>query len=66
MKKNAPKYNNNSQTSLSTFRLLETVRVRESGHLPKLTSAEKIQLKLSWDQFKQGDNAKTGFDMFLK
>lgn len=48
------------------FRLLEIVRCKNSGHLPNLTSAEKIQLKLTWDQFVQGDNAKTGFDMFLK
>ena len=56
----------NNSTFPTILRLLEICRVRESGHLPNLTSAEKIQLKLTWDQFKQGDNAKTGFDMFLK
>lgn len=48
------------------FRLLEVARCRTAGNLPKFTSAEKICLRLSWDQFVAGDKAKTGFNMFLR
>ncbi|XP_045176618.1 myoglobin-like [Mercenaria mercenaria] len=48
------------------IQLLELVRVRNSGHLPNFTSAEKIALRLSWNAFLAGDASKRGFDMFTR